>query len=177
MTFENNPAYRVAFEKNGVKAYAPANVSDFHTSRYVELNNHMIYAGAGATKDVIGSIVNAILERVDSDKPVATFRSDIAVLCNNLKYRLSTPVDEKASLRMGSVLCFLEGEDPNTCLGSWLDKKMELAANDPDWYSFFLTMGIEQQKVFNPLLSDISITEDYFKNRREMLRTLWPSNS
>lgn len=168
--------YKVAFEKGDTKLYVPLNPSDYHLSRYIELNNHMIYANSGTTKDVLKQAIEGILERVNSDKPIASTRSDIAVLCNNIMYRMQHPVDELASLRMGAVLCFMEGEDPDTVNGFWLNKKMMLANTDPDFYTFFLTTGIAQQKQFNPSLN-ISITEDYLKNRQATLETLKPLKS
>lgn len=185
--------YKLALNINGVKAYVPTSVDKYHTSRIMQLEHLYIYAQAGATKDVLSGIVDAILERVNGDK-YKTERSDIAVLCNNIKYRLQNPVDEMASLRMGFVCAFLEveneivgvdgkpvivtkHEDPQAAQSDyWAAHKEQLCASSPQWHSFFLHLGVIQ---YGDLLKsyDTSSESDYFRKRREALRGLSLFNS
>lgn len=190
--------YKLALEINGVKAYVPTSVDKYHTSRIMQLEHLYIYAQAGCTKDVLVGIVDAILERVNGEK-YKTERSDIAVLCNNIKYRLQNPVDEMASLRMGFVCAFLEvdtremidtpeigrptitgslkSEDPLQAQSDYYAKlKEDLCASSPEWHSFFLHLGVIQ---YGDLLKsyDTSSESDYFRKRREALRGLSLFNS
>jgi len=42
-----------------------------------------------------------MLELCNDEKNMKTLRTDVATLANNIKYRLSYPVDEDCALRMG----------------------------------------------------------------------------
>lgn len=193
--------YKLALEINGVKAYVPTSVDKYHTSRIMQLEHLYIYAQAGCTKDVLKIAIDGILERVNSDKPLKTERSDIAIICNSLNYRMQYPVDEMASLRMGFVCAFLEvpqtdvyrdnpaggepelietrtqSEDPNQAQSDYYAKlKEQLCASSPEWHSFFLHLGVIQ---YGDLLKsyDTSSELDYFRKRREALRGLSLFNS
>jgi hypothetical protein len=184
--------YKLALEHNGVKAYIPLSVDKYHTSRIMQLEHLYIYAQGGATKDVLASIIDEILLRVNSDK-YKTERSDIAILCNNIKYRLQYPVDEQACLRMGYVCAFLEvdneitgedgkpiivtkSEDPQQAQSDyWAGIKEQLIC-DPEWHSFFLHLGVIQ---YGDLLTSLGTSTelDYFRKRRQALAALYPSNN
>lgn len=165
--------YTVAKEIDGVKAWIAITPDKYHTSRYLQLQQQWIYASAGNTKDVLEQYITTILDMVNSDKPVSSFRTDIGVICNNIKYRMKFPVDEMAALRMGMTVAFLDGENPEQPMTHhWQSQKEKLCENG-EWYTFFLSMGIEH---YNELVKSLSISniEDYFSQRRQTLGGLEP---
>lgn len=176
---KNNPDFKEVFTHEQYRFYIPAEHTKYHTSRYLEANNQLIFAGAGATKDVITAHMEKIVEFCNLDRPPASFRTDVAAIANALIYRTKKPVDEKCSIRMGALLCFMEyehdggvtTEDPDTVKPFWLEKKMELAANSPDLYTFFLSWGISNIPQYKEALDTLK-SEDYFQERREMIQSL-----
>lgn len=172
MTLRDNPEFKCEFEKGDVRIYIPAEVSAYHTQRYVAAMAQQIYSESGCTKDLLKSMMDNIIT-ICNDKETRTAKTDIAVLANNIKYRLQYPVDEDCAIRMGAILSFMEVEDPNTISDVWTKKKVELAHTDPEVYTFFLTLGIVNTPAYKELL-DISIDMNYFSKRREALNGLLP---
>ncbi len=183
--FRNNPAYQQAAQEGKYSLYIPENIMSYHTSRFIQAANQQIYSNAGATKEVLEQVMTEIIERCNNQKDIATMRTDIAAFANSVKYRLKYPVDELCSLRMGAILCYLEyenedgtvvSEDPDKYDNFWTKKKMDLAMDSPNLYSFFLTWGISNTPQYREH-SGISIDMDYFMQRRQMLESLLPGTS
>lgn len=184
MTFADNPKYKEVYKDESVTLYAPADPSSgYHTHRYIAAGQHEQYASMGGSKDVFEALFDAILDLANVDKPIKTVRSDIAVLCNNAKARMRYPVDEDAAIRMGAILTFMEGEDPDFVSDVFIQRKMELAKgkgvpNKPGYippnaalYTFFLSMGIAALPSYTAFLSNTNDT-DYFNNRSKLLEGL-----
>ena len=177
--FKNDPKYKLGYESNGYAYYYLAKVEDYHLLRKLEAERHIIYANAGATKEVIQVIANEIIKRANLDN-YKTARTDIGVLANNLLYRTQNPVDEHCGVRMGAILTFVEyevdgktiSEDPDSASQEYLKERR--AMEDPALYSFFLSMGIELIPQYRQLL-DTSMPTDYFNERRKTLAGLTPS--
>lgn len=178
---KNNPDFKEVFTIDKYSFYAPTQVTRYHKSRELEANNQIIFASSGATKDVLLAHLNEIINICNAPTAIATTRTDIAAICNALIYRTSKPVDEKCAIRLGALLTFLEYEEdgvlqsepPNEVKPYWLDKKMQLALQYPDLYTFFLSMGIVHIPQYNEL-SDTLNNVDYFITRREGIQSLLP---
>lgn len=169
MTYANNPQYTLAFSHECHNFYVPANVTEYHASRYVEMNNQMIYANAGVDKDTLRAVIDKVIELCNDDN-VKTVRTDVGSYMNMLKYRTQYPVDEKCSIRMGCLLCFTDNE-PNEYNSAYQANKMSLATQYPEVYAFFLTMGISNIKQYREHLDTLNVM-DYFNNRRETMQML-----
>lgn len=172
----NNPAYQLQHEANGLKVYIPTNIMEgYHTSRYIEANNQIIYADAGATAQTLEYAMDEIIKRAN-DRQWESARTDIAGIAQSIKYRLKYPVDNLCAIRMGAILCFAEEngveEDPDTCLSFWLEKKMTYAMKYPEWYSFFLTWGVSNLEQYRNRLDTLSGL-DYFQKRKEAIMSTW----
>lgn len=172
-TFKDNPQYQLAYEGCKHELYVPISENDYHLSRYVAANAQNIYSASGATKELLSSFMDEIIKRCNDEKDIKTLRTDIGVLCNNIKYRLKYPVDEDCALRMGAIYCFMEGEDPNEVSDMWTRKKVELARNDDALYSFFLTEGIKRTPSWIGLDNPLTNT-DYSTKREQDLSALLP---
>lgn len=164
--------YSVVYD-NGIKLYAPVDPSGYHVSRFIEIQNQRIYAKMGCTSETLGAAIDQILEYCNSDKPVTSFRTDVGVLCNQIKYRMQFPLDHDLSIRLGALLCFMEDENPDEAKSVWLDKKLHMASENPELYSFFLLMGVSQYKGLIEL-PDISSIEEYLRQRQEAIQSLKP---
>lgn len=184
MNFDNNPDYKLAYEKDGIKLYVPASADKYHTHRYIAAGQHEIYANSGCTKDILEHYMKAGIELLNADKPVKTLRTDLAVIFNSVLARTKFPVDEDAAIRMGAILTFMEDEDPNTVSEVWIQRKIDLAkgnnlpkghkdylAPNPDLYAFFLTMGESALPVYRELLNTTDAS-DYYRQRRQTLEQL-----
>lgn len=181
--FQNNAAYELVHQAGKYRVYTPVNFQDgYHMSRYVEAINQQIYSNAGATRDVLESIMDEILARCNKELHPDNFRTDIAALANNIKYRLKYPVDQHCAIRMGAILSFMEyeaqdgatiSEQPDKMEFHWLQKKVQLAMDMPELYSFFLTWGISNTPRYREAL-DTSNEADFFLKRDETLRSLMP---
>lgn len=160
--------YKSAYENHGITLYEPITEGNYHTSRWLEVNRQLLYAKAGITEQVLRLLLDKILDHCNSDKPVASFRTDIGYIVNAIKYHMQYPVDEKASIRLGATLFFLEDEDPDTCYAHITDKKVQLAEKHPDLYTFFLLKGMPNMPQLVDTLGTSSV-EDYLRKRREGL--------
>lgn len=177
--FANNPAYTLQKEHKGVRIYTPANImgdEGYHESRYIAATEQLIYSSAGCTKDLLQAIATEILTQCNESNPKLA-RSNIAVLANNILYRLQHPVDQLCAVRMGCILSFMETgtafEDPKKTESFWIDKKLELANNDPEMFSFFFVWGISNTPTYREAL-ELSTASDYFNKRNQSLAALTP---
>jgi hypothetical protein len=182
--FANNPKYKEVFysKVHDIKFYMPEDVATgYHLSRYVAAGAQNIYSSAGATKDLLGAMMDKMLELCNEEKNVKSLRTDIATLANNIKYRIKYPVDEDCALRMGAIYTFVDGEDPDSTEDYWTRRKLALAKGDaaqnippdPELYAFFLSIGMP----FTPSWSELSpgsTGSGYFSQRTETLNALQP---
>lgn len=172
-TLANNPAYKLEGTFDGVNIYIPADISQYHMSRYVQLQHQLIYANAGCTADRLEQIATEILTRCNQNGKIDTRLTDIGVLANEILYRLKYPVDEHCAIRIGAVLSFMDGENPDKYELFYTQKKEELAHSNPEAYAFFLMWGISNIDRYRKQF-DTSISLDFFSQRREALRMLTP---
>lgn len=182
--FKDNPKYKEVFHStvHDLRFYMPEDIANgYHMSRYVAAGAQNIYSASGATKDLLGAMMDKMLELCNEEKNVKTLRTDIATLANNIKYRLRYPVDEDCGLRMGAIYCFVEGEDPDVTEDFWTRRKVTLAKGDaaqniqPDaaLYAFFLSIGLPYTPAWKEQL-DTSTGSNYFNQREETLNSLMP---
>ncbi len=185
--FADNPKYKEVFysKVHNTRFYMPEDIATgYHLSRYVAAGAQNIYAGAGATKDLLDAMMDKMLERCNDEKNIKTLRTDIATLANNIKYRLRYPVDEDCGLRMGAIYCFAEGEDPDTTEDYHTRRKVAMAKGDatqnippdPELYAFFLSIGIPYTPAWSELSATLTNT-NYFSQRLEALNALQPQPS
>lgn len=184
-SYADNPKYREVFHSqvHDIKLYMPEDAANgYHMSRYVAAGAQNIYAAGGATKELLGNMMDKMLELCNDEKNLKTLRTDVATLANNIKYRLRYPVDEDCALRMGAIYTFAEGEDPEHTEDYWTAKKVAWAKGDatqhiqpdPELYSFFLSIGITSTPAWKEQ-SDILSDSNYFKTRTDNLNALQPT--
>lgn len=180
--YANNPAYQLQKEIDGWRIYTPVNIMD-DTSlyRYTEAINQDIYNRAGASKEVIEQVMNMIIERCnDTERTFRTARTDIAALANSMLFRLKNPVDEHCALRMGFILSYMENDTHSEPVTNtqpwWMNKKMELAMNNPEAYAFFLTWGMSSSPTYREALDTLT-DSNYFNKRQEQINAILPYNS
>lgn len=184
-SYADNPGYREVFHSkiHDVKLYMPEDAANgYHMSRYVAAGAQNIYAAGGATKELLGAMMDKMVELCNDEKNLKTLRTDIATLANNIKYRLRYPVDEDCALRMGAIYTFVDGEDPETTEDYRIAQKVAWAkgdaahniAPDPDLYAFFLSIGITSTPAWKEQ-SDILSDSNYFKTRADNLNALQPT--
>lgn len=166
----NPEEYNLVYDANGIKLFQPAS-GDYHMSRYVAAGAQNIYSASGATKEYLEALTQAVIKQCEDVR--SNIRTDVAVLMNNLRYRLKFPVDEDCAIRMGAIYTFMENENPEIVDAFQTEEKVKLAHRHPDLYAFFLTLGIE----YTPIWKDIDrnlLTTQYFLNRRQELEKLTP---
>jgi hypothetical protein len=181
--YSNNPEYKLEGEFNGVKVYTLVKETDYHTYRYIEALNWQTYANCGTTKEKLTAIMDKILELCNEDKPSKTYRTDIGALANVVKYSMKYPVEEHCAIRVGAILSFCEYEINGTAFTEphnevspmYIDKKVQLALNDPDAYSFFLGWGIANIPEYRTHF-DISTATDYLTQRRQAIQMMLPEH-
>lgn len=172
VVFKDNPEYQVVYDNGETQLYQPVNIANgYHLNRYIAAGEMNIYAASGATKDYLEIITDEMLAVINKGA-TDTIKSDLAVLVNNIKFRLKSPIDQDAAVKIGCIYCFIEGEDPNKVHAHITQKKLELADADPEMYAFFLSMGVQYTPAWKELLSHLEMTPDYFSSRTEMLRSL-----
>lgn len=180
--FAENTKYREVFHSSvhNLRFYMPSDAANgYHMSRYVAAGAQNIYAAGGATKELLSTMMDKMLELCNDEKNLKTLRTDIATLANNIKYRLRYPVDEDCALRMGAIYTFVEGEEPDTTEDYWTSRKVAMAKGDmaqnikpdPELYTFFLSIGIPFTPAWNGQLSTLNNTK-YFNQRKDMLNGL-----
>lgn len=172
---KDNPEYTEAYhnERTGVRLYTPAQAGSYHMSRLIAAQAQDLYASVGTSKQVLEGIVQKALDLCNEDTADGKrLRTDIGMLMNNLLYRMRYPVDEECGLRMGAILCFAEGEDPNRMSDAWTQKKLRMADEDPDLYTFFLSMGLRSCSSYAELLD--TLTDTMMAQRRQQIATMTP---
>lgn len=202
--YSNNPAFKLEVEHNGVRIFTPIQGTEvYSTQRYIEAMNQNIFSQSGATRDVLETVMNEILQRCNDDKN-KSIRTEIGALVQSIIYRLAHPVDQHCAVRMGAILSFMEedvqvskaiadpADESKTIIVSneppiiisepqekaeylWIDKKMQLAFSDSKMYDFFLTWGIVNTPAYNERL-DILKDSEYFVKRMEAITSLNPTN-
>ena len=178
--FKDNPAYKLEVETDGVRIYTPVNIADgYHTARLVEATNQQIYSGAGATRDTLAEAMDMILLRCNKEFKTDTLRTDVANIATTIKYRLQYPVDQHCSIRMGAILSFMEtelsSEPTDKVMDFWIEKKVKLAFENPEMYSFFLSWGIINTPLYNNHLDTLNDL-DYFNKRMGTIKSLLPTS-
>ncbi|WP_312208291.1 hypothetical protein [Empedobacter sp.] len=175
MTQFNTEKYKVAFEsstlkdKNNepLKFYALKDITQYHLSRNVAANAQNIYSEAGLTKEMLKEICKNMTEAVNKNK-----LDEVSVWINNIKARMSYPVDEDSALRMAMIYHFIDGENPETCENHWTEEKLKKVKQDPEAYSFFLPIGLEFTPSYQQYLMEVS--QSYLEQRRMTIRQLTP---
>lgn len=178
--YKDNPEFVEIFHSkvHDVRFYAPAENKDYHMSRYAAAGGQNVYAAAGITKELLSELLDKMLEMANNSK-INDLRTNIGVICNNLKQRIKYPVDEDCALRMGAILCIAQNEPHDRADYIWMMNKVKMAKGDirdkinpdPDLYAFFLTMGVEHMPAWKEYDKAIINTE-YFRERMESLRNL-----
>lgn len=169
----NNPLYKVAATFDGINVFIPVDDTQYHMERYIAATAQQIYSDSGATKDVLGALMDEMIQKCNNEKDHKTLRTDIGTLANNIKYRLQYPIDEDCAIRMGALLSFLADENPDVVLPFWTEKKVRMAHANPDAYTFFLSWGAINTPSYREQFST-SIDMDYFSKRRQTLASLLP---
>lgn len=177
MTFANNSQYKEVFHSkvHDVRFYIPE--GQYHLSRYIEAGAQAMYSAAGTTKDYLDKITKVMLDKCNKEKSTEQLRTDMAILINNIRVRLSYPIDEDAALRTGAIYTFIEGEEPDRVDAYWLRKKMDMCKGekpDMELYSFFLNMGVELTPEWKQSLNPLETIEEYLTIRQRKLHEMTP---
>lgn len=179
---KDNIEYTLLLTHAGYNFFIPAQTTEYHTSRLVEASNQQIYANAGGNAEVFEAIANDIIFRANKQLNVDTFRTDAALLAQQIKYRKKYPVDQHCAIRMGAILSFIEedketpvfSEDPNKMNLLFQQRKEELAFLHPELYTFFLTWGVENIPTYKEHFTTLT-DMDYFSKRMATIRGLTPT--
>lgn len=169
--FADNPNYTLAFEHGQHKFYTPSEVSQYHKSRELAMQNTERYAISGISKEVLAAFANKMVELCNNQLSVPTLRTDMSVIANNLLARMRSPVDDMCSIRMGALAVFMDGEDPDRVMHAWTERKMSLAKENPEILDFFLSLGIALIPEYETHLRTSTVGE-YLESRKLMLDTL-----
>lgn len=180
--FKNNPTYQLQGEFNGLSVYTLAKETDYHLLRYIEALNWQTYANCGMTKEKMTAFIDELLRMCNEEKP-RTIITDVSAIAQAMKHSMNYPFDEHCAVNIGAILSFVEwkdgkntvSEDPNKVEPFFTRKKVELAMNNPDAYTFFLGWGVANTPEYKAHL-DISTASTYFSERTEVLRTLLPEH-
>lgn len=168
---EFEPVFTFQNEKdntgNTLVMYRLKDTSKYHLSRYVSANAQNIYSESGITKNLLSEICERMTEAINKNKV-----DEVAVWVNNLKARMSYPVDENAALRMAMIYHFVEGENPNLCENHWTEWKLQRVLKEPEAYSFFLPIGLIYTPSYSEYLEEIS--ESYLIQRQATMSQLIP---
>lgn len=149
--------------------YTLVDASQYHLSRYVAASAQNIYSESGLTKSILAKICSEMTNAINNKK-----LDEVAVWVNNIKARISYPVDEDASLRMAMIYHFVEGENPDKCENHWTEWKLKQIKNDPEAYSFFLPIGLAYTPIYREYLEEIS--EASLMERKSMIQMLTPQH-
>lgn len=176
MTFLNNPDYVECYNHDGIIFYQPTELYGYHKSREMAMQVQDRYSQCGITKEMLTKFADLMLEFANKQNNTETLKTDIGLIANNLKYRMTNVVDEQCALRMGALSLFVEGENPDEVKEFWTAKKLQLANDNEKVYDFFLHMGIAFTPEYNSLWRTLQ-TKDYFSERQMTLHGLMPSNT
>lgn len=172
-TFLNNPDYVECYNHEGIIFYQPTELYGYHKSREMAMQVQDRYSQCGITKELLGKFADTMLDFANKQNNTDTLKTDIGVLANNLKYRMSNQLDEMCALRMGALAVFMEGENPDEVKEFWTNQKLELARTNEKVYDFFLSTGIAFTPEYNNLYRTLQ-AKDYFSEREMSLRGLTP---
>ena len=133
MIYKDNAEFEPVFEFKGetdtqgnpLVMYRLKDTSKYHLSRYVSANAQNIYSESGITKELLSNICQQMTKSINDNK-----LDEVAVWVNNIKARLTYPVDENAALRMAMIYHFVEGENPNLCENHWTEWKLKKVLNN-----------------------------------------------
>lgn len=108
---QNQPnLYKLEGTFDKYRIYTPTNIAEgYHLSRKVQADHQVIYSNAGATEEQLNVAMDAILQYCNDSGKLD--RTNIAVIANDIKYRLKYPVDEHCAIRMGCILSFVEWDE------------------------------------------------------------------
>lgn len=151
--------------------YTAIDPNSYHLSRYVAAGVQNIYSGAGTTAEYLDSITNQMLEIINNGSTIRII-SDMAVLVNNIRYRLKYPVDAEAALRMGCIYLIHEDEDPFEMNPSWVTKKLKMIEDDAELYEKFFFVGVTHTPSWKEPLKDLGEMQTYLTNRQSALTSL-----
>lgn len=167
--FSNNPEY-IPHDIGGHVFYTPSETTSYHKSREMAMQAQDIFSRCGISREVLQSFVKELLERANGS-PVASLRTDVGVIANNLQYRLNNISDSECALKMGAIACFIEGENPDTVHEAWTQKKIALARSNTDVFDFFFHLGVACTPEYATHLRGLMI-RGYLETREETLRGL-----
>jgi hypothetical protein len=159
-----------ASEKHG-NFYAAIDPNNYHLSRYVAAGVQNIYSASGSTKDYLDAMTAQMLDIINTG---ATGRiiSDMAVLVNNIRYRLNHPIDQDAAIRMGCIYLIHEDENPDEVNPVWVTRKLGMVKEDAGLYDCFFTVGVTHTPSWKEALSDLGEMQTYLNRRNEALASL-----
>lgn len=167
LEFKDNPKFALAYHSKAgnVSFYIPSSVTDYHKSREMAMAAQDSYSRCGISRDVLQSFTDKMLEIANKQLNMDTVRTDIGVIANNLRFRMSEIVDEQCTLRMAALSLFIDGENPDEVSEAWTLRKLKYAAEFPDIRSFFLGMGVALTPQYNSLCRGLEI-EEYLRQRQ-----------
>lgn len=180
---KDNPQYKLIFESkvHGIKFYMPVDNGGYHMSRYIAAGQQNIYSSLGATREYLDGLTQKMLDLCNNENNKDRLRTDMAVLANNLRYRLQYPVDEDCSIRMGAIYAIAQDEHADIHDNFQTQRKVDLAKGnqthhispDPDLYAFFLSMGLQATESWTKY-EPTTTGNGYFQKRLSDLENLMP---
>ena len=151
--------------------YTAIDPNGYHLSRYIAAGVQNIYSGAGSTKEYLEAITEQMLEIINTGNK-GKIISDLSVLVNNIRYRLSSPVDADAAIRMGAIYVLHEDEPTDEVNAGWTSKKMKMVLDDRELYELFFSEGVKYTPSWIEALSDSEEMSLYLKRREQALASL-----
>jgi len=173
MTYKDNPDFVAVYthEPTGTIFYSPTEIYGYHKSREMAMQEQDTYSRCGISKEVLQSFTDTLLSHANKQLNSDTLRTDIGVIANNIKYRMTTIVDQQCAIRMGALACMVEGEPHDRVVDAWTQKKVRMANEHPDIYDFFLHLGIAFTPEYAAALRGLTARE-YFQQRDQILSGL-----
>jgi len=173
MTYKDNPDFVAVYthEPTGITFYTPNEIFGYHKSRELAMQIQDTYSRCGISKEVLQSFTDTMLQHANKQLNADTLRTDIGVIANNIKYRMTTIVDQHCAIRMGALACLMDGEPHDKVIEAWTEKKIRIANEQPDVYDFFLHMGIAFTPEYAEALRGLTARE-YFQQRDQVLNGL-----
>lgn len=156
-----------------VTVYTLKDVNKYHLSRFIEAQNQSILASCGMTKDKLKAIAEEIV-RMCNDSEAKKVRTDVGSLANLILYSIKYPVEQECALKVGCVLSFIEGEDPDKINSTYEQEKLKLARENPEAYTFFLSKGIANIPEYYEILSTSGGMD--FSKRQETIMAMLPDS-
>lgn len=176
MSLQNNPNFTEIFvdTRFGKKYYMPVQITEYHKSRELAMAAQERFAQCGISKEFLQIMAEKMIDAVNNVDNKSTLRTDVAVIANNILARLKEPVDEHCAVRMGAIAAIWEDEDPNKVDYPIIERKMQMAKENPDLYAFFLNTGVAFLPEYVQVLRTLT-AEEYFLSRKIMLNGLTPT--